>query len=60
MVTKMIREHHKKSFNFTESPADQVDRESGPSDEDKFSVWKRVFLAQRGQRNQERPDDEAE
>ena len=60
MIKKMIQKHHMKSFNFTESSTDQVDRGSGPSDEDKFSVWKRVFLAQRGQRDQERPEDEAE
>jgi len=30
MVTKMIREHHRKSFNFAESSEDQVDPRSGP------------------------------
>ena len=30
MVKKMIREHHRKSFNFAESPKDQVETRSGP------------------------------
>ena len=29
-VTKMIHEHHRKSFNFAESSEDQVDPRSGP------------------------------